>query len=506
MKKLYSIFLLFAVCTANAQETPSRRAAAEQLLDKYISVSIDPYWGLTREEWDRRAEVFLAKADSAQNGEEFYYALRYFGALSNDGHFDFPDRGVYNRQGFFKKEDNLFPVLVKATRDDRVFVVRDFSGSIPDCAELLEVNGRDIGELSRLQHQLVPYEPNYAYAYLNEKIERGVKSWASFANYLFCEKIQGPFAVKYTVGGSVHAATIDPMERQALHRMSRSLRSSDVPFFQNVMAYNRHNDSIAVLKINHFWGNNPLTFLFSKSDTRFERLLRRNMRKVNRDHIKHLVLDIRSNSGGYAKNVFELMSYFAPDMVYDDRNSYKVSADARENDRGARILANALEMIHGAAEEEKRNQTVELYRSQPDSAVFRPDTILSTAYSHGETPKYAYDGEVYVLINSTAFSASLNFCNYFRASGAGLIAGTPSGGYSQVTGGARIPVRHRVTDVIPMKIPHILNNPLNEEGYRYILPDIPIEPALDDWTKGEDKSLEVLLKTIEDTKPRPEKE
>lgn len=275
MKKVISIIILaFVVFTANAQMTKEqRRAAAELLLEKYVAVSIDPYRGLTKDEWDRRSNLFLAKIDSANTREEVYYSLRYFGALSNDGHFNFPEMGVYNREKIFKKNDKIFPIIVKSTNDDQVFVVHDYSGSIPDYARLLEVNGMDASEISRMQHILVPYEPNYAYARLNEKEELSFRAWVSFSNYLFCENIKGPFRVKYSVDGIVKNATIDAMERHTLHKMSKSIRSSELPFFKKVMEYNRYNDSIAVLDINYFWGKNQLTFLFSKSDKRFERLM-----------------------------------------------------------------------------------------------------------------------------------------------------------------------------------------------------------------------------------------
>ena len=377
-----------------------------------------------------------------------------------------------------------------------MFVVRDYSGTIPDYAELLEINGMNAGEISGMQHQLVPYEPNYAYGLLNEKEELSFRAWASFANYLFCENIQGPYTVTYSAGDSAQTVVINGMERQKLHKMSKSMRDSNFPFFKKVIEYNRCNDSIAVLDVNYFWGNNPLTFLFSKSDKRFERLLRKNMKRVERDGITHLIIDIRSNPGGYAKNVYEMMSYFAPDMVYDDHTTYRVSADARVDDRGARILESSIEMLYGREHEDRRKQTVELYKSMPDGSIFRQDTILAMTYFYGNRPKYAYSGNVHVLTNSTSFSASTEFCNYFRKSGVGLIAGTPPAGYSKVTGGARIPVKAWLTHTVPMKVPHILNNPLNEEDYHYIMPDIPIENNLSDWIRGQDNSLDVLLDMI----------
>ena len=152
--------------------------------------------------------------------------------------------GVYNRLKFFQKSDQIFPVLVKTTNDDRVFVVRDYSGLIPDYSEILEVNGIDAKELSHMQHLIVPYEPNYAYAHLNEREEREFTTrWVSFSNYLFCEKIFGPFTVKYFFDDKVHTTTMNAMERHALHKLSKPMRKGlGLPLFKKPMNYSQQND------------------------------------------------------------------------------------------------------------------------------------------------------------------------------------------------------------------------------------------------------------------------
>ena len=490
------ILVVFLAFSTYAQETKETwRQTAEELLETYLSVSIDPYRGITKEEWDRRAEIFLDKVDSANNRKELYYALRYFGALGNDGHFNFPDMGVYNRHKIFQKDDRLFPLIIKATQDDRVFVMRDFSGLIPDHAELLEVNGIDVAELSRKQHELMPYEPNYTYAYMNEKEEPDFRAWVSFANYLFCENIQGPFEIKFVIDGEVKMVTINAMERHTLHKMSKSMRNNKLPFFGKFMKYTQHNDSIAVLDIDWFWGKNPFMSPI-RGDKRFERVLKKMMKRVNRDEIEHLVVDIRSNPGGYANNVYVLMSYFAPDMVYDDKSIHRISAAAKEDERGARILDAAIKMIYGKSNEGLQKQTIDLYKSMPEGALFKEDTLMSMAYSP-EKPKYPYQGKVYVLTNSSSFSASTMFCNYFRKSGVGLIVGESPAGYSIVTGGPSIPIRNELAKFMPMRVPHSHSNPLDEKGYHYIIPDIPIENDFNSWINGDDSRLSQLLKMIE---------
>lgn len=495
---LLSALVLLNVWSASAQPIDPHEEA-EKLLEQYRAISIDPLRGMTQSEWDAAASEFVARIDSAKTATERFYAMRYFGALSRDGHFDFPDGGVFNRNKIFQKSDIVFPVMVRTTDDDRVFVVRDYTGSIPEFVELIEINRLSVSKLSHAQHLLTGSEPNYAYAWLNERDERDFREWSMFANYLFCERIEGPFTIKYVSEGQPKEVTIAGMKRGELHKLSKPERKGirSMPLLGRVMEYRRHSDSTAVLDIDYFWGKNPLTFIFSETDNRFERILKRNMRRIDRDGITNLVIDLRSNAGGYAKNVYTLMSYLAPDMTFDDRQTYRVSEAARVDNRGARILESALKMTHGKNDLELQKRTVEVYRSMPDGTLFREDTLMTMAWRPAQKPSVHYRGRVWVLTNATTFSASVIFCDHFRKSGRGLIAGEAPGGYSQVTGGARIPIRSHLASFMPMYVPHAVSSPTGAVSYEYLVPDIPLENDFECWLRGGDNRLEALLYMVD---------
>ena len=129
--------------------------------------------------------------------------------------------------------------------------------------------------------------------------------------------------------------------------------------------------------------------------------------------------------------------------------------------------------------------------------LFRADTLMPMTFSYNK-PKHFYDRKVYLLVNATSFSASTLFSAYFRKFCIGPIVGTQSGGYSRITRGARIPVNNPLTRYVPMKIPHIVANPLGEDGYYYLSPDIPLENDFNHWLIGSDNSLYQLLTLIKE--------
>lgn len=82
--------------------------------------------------------------------------------MINDYHAEFPDNGLYNRTGIFSKDDLLLPVWVKVWDDGRVFVKSDLTGSIPDNAEIISINGRTAKDLALDMRRLNPSEEGYA--------------------------------------------------------------------------------------------------------------------------------------------------------------------------------------------------------------------------------------------------------------------------------------------------------------------------------------------------------
>lgn len=465
------------------------------LLESYQSISADYLRGLSQEEWDKRVAVLKAKVDSAKTKHEFYFALRYFAPLINDGHFIFPDFGGFNRNAYFTKQDTLLPLWVKSTMDNRVFVVHDYSGIIPAKAELLEINGYNIAELSEAQHYLLPMEDHYAYDYMNKIGEENIKRWGVFSNYLYCEKIKSPFVITYMAEGNMHTKTLEGMQRQVIDKLYKKRKDSikSQKEKREKVTYKQYNDSIGILDINLFWGGNlAAAIFFPKNDSKFEKLMEKCMKQIQQDGIKQLIIDIRDNGGGYMKNVYQTMSYFI-DTSFQDKTIYKVSQASKEASAPA-LIANDIEMFYGKRGKEKREATVEIYKSMTDGTLMSIDTLMPMYYQTTKND-YFFAGKIYVLTNASTYSASIEFCNLIRSVGRGIIVGQSPGGYARITGGPSTGVSSNTASRFRMRVPYTVIGSAAE--YAYIEPDWPIAMELAEWLDNKDSSLEKVIRRIQ---------
>ena len=69
---------------------------------------------------------------------------------------------------------------------------------------------------------------------------------------------------------------------------------SEIGFGKKPIVYENLGDGIGVLSINSFWGKRWSSMLLFGKDWRYKRLLRRAMRRIDRDNIKDLIIECQS--------------------------------------------------------------------------------------------------------------------------------------------------------------------------------------------------------------------
>ena len=115
-----------------------------------------------------------------------------------------------------------------------------------------------------------------------------------------------------------------------------------------------------------------------------------------------------------------------------------------------------------------------------------------------QRPTHGYDGEVYVLTSHQTYSAAQMFARYCQVLGIGKVAGQHCGGYNAVTGNAarvELPVSRWMQFQVPFREEVISPD---DEPYAYPTVDIPIEHPFEEWLHRENRSLERLLRMIEE--------
>ena len=470
--------------------------------------SIDPLRGITQGEWDNGISEIHKKVNNAATRDEYYYALRYFGALIQDAHVEFPDEGVYNRNGIFKKTDTIFPIWVKSWPDYRVFAVRDFSNKIPKYSEIISINGVSATKIAFEQRKLMGSESRYAMYYTSSAYEGDPAAWTSFVNYLFCENIRSPFVVEYKIPNNdeLLTTTLSGLERKEIHKLYKGAEGKDVvkedrpayflfKFGKNNIAYNRLNDSIGVLQIKMFLNTGLIKYLFVRDDTNFPKMLEKCFKQIQEDGIKHLIIDLRDNKGGYRYSANELLACFTEEKALESELC-KITDDNKKD--LAKYVKSTYKIIYDKNHPEVI-RSMDIFNSLPPYSLFKTDTLLSMQY----TPKYKgykYKNNVYLLINSGNYSASILFINLFRNVKLGVIAGESPGGYNVVSSGDGIIIDLPFSKIFSMKLPVTLTGTMIPDKYEYLKPDIPIEPTLEEWLYEKFNSLEVLVNMIKENK------
>ena len=114
-----------------------------------------------------------------------------------------------------------------------------------------------------------------------------------------------------------------------------------------------------------------------------------------------------------------------------------------------------------------------------------------------EAGGYTYKGNVYVLIDEGIYSAAVLFADMIQRKGLGVVAGTRSGAYRQVSSGNKVRIDLPFTQWLPLEIPYgMYYEPEENQKYDHIEPDIPLEQSLESWLSGKDEVLEKLVERI----------
>lgn len=475
----------------------------EFVINKIESTYVCGRRGMSDEEWERRVQMIYDKGRSSDlRSMEYYYALRYIGLLINDGHFQFPRGGIYNQRRIFKEEDIIFPVRIKSWEDGSVYAVRDYTGTIPKNTEIISVNGRSAKEIALFNRLLAPEEDLYAMDWMNIYKEPSPRDWNNFTNFLFMEQIKPPYKIEYILPNStqIDTVTIDGMQREAIFKIYKksgdkraAARAKGGDFFSKAIRYNKVDDDLAVLTINAFWGRNLIEILLFNKDWTYGRQIKRTMRKLYRDDVENLIIDVSLNPGGMADNLYKTLNYFTDEPI-DASTRYTVTDDNRKI---TKIRAmNSVTKILGISKEDKKRLGA-FIDSLPSGTSFTTDTLYKVQYTPN-SPKQRYRGNVYLLTSNITFSAGQLFAQYFKEFKIGQVAGQPCGGYSVITGGntdrATLP---SYASFIPLEIPTTLNKKhLGINQYEYETVDLKIGRSFDEWLKDERNSLDKLIEIV----------
>lgn len=471
--------------------------------------------GISDAEWDRRVKLIYDKVDNAQSYRKFRYAERYVGMLIEDAHFDFPNNdGIYSRARAILKEDTICPIRVRTWTDGSVYLVADYTGRILQDAQILNVNGHSAKEMALLNRACGASEERRIMEVMNAWFEQKPFYWLNFTNFMFMESITYPYLIEY-IDPRTHqkdTATIQGMTRenvekewenyvsvqQKANRQAPKEKDKEKKYYWRPIGYRNVGDGVGVLSIDSFWGSSQLSMLIFGTDNRYANSLKKAMRRIARDNIDKLIIDISGNGGGMEENIYKTLNYFT-DKSVDMNYCYQLTDQNRNLIKI--ITKNFDRKIMGLSKEE-HERLVQFTDSIKPNTLFCSDTLFDLHYTPNQ-PKYRFRGDVYLLTSAWTYSAAQIFAQHFKALGIGTTAGRPCGGYSSISSGNgdMIKLPYWTTYMGPFRPPFgKIGRKDRVERFDYDPVDIFIDRPFEDWMKNENHTLDRLVEIIKQGK------
>ena len=219
------------------------------------------------------------------------------------------------------------------------------------------------------------------------------------------------------------------------------------------------------------------------SNGKLRSFFRRSFKKLKKENINNLVLDIRSNGGGNV-NLSTLLSR------YISRNPFKAGDTVFAKTRTLRPYAkyikgkffNNIEMFFVSS----KGKDGLYHIKHMERKLYKPKTI-----NH-------YDGDVYVLTNGPTFSASSLFCNTVKGQHGITLLGEETGGGWYGNDGIMIPdiILPNTKTRVRLPLYRIVQyNHIATKGTG-VIPDIYVPTSYDALLKGYDKKMQVVRDII----------
>ncbi|MDH7444173.1 S41 family peptidase [Aquimarina sp. 2201CG14-23] len=377
-----------------------------------------------------------------------------------------------------------FPLILKIIHTEFYTDTDDFG--IPIGSKILQINKK---ETSHILQSLKKYAPTDGYN-LTRKYRDIELKFGLF--YMYEYGIEKEFTIVYLAPDGIEKTITVPAESfvNAKHRnINRNsyfsryhLQKDKVDFFskhintKEPFVYYKDYQKTAVLVVNSFG-----------IDIRaFKSRLVQLFKEINKKKIKHLIIDVRNNDGGFRPNSVHLFSFITNTLFKQRTSAFVASLEIPERNYVSRTYANEKEFLKDKFYHHPQYNGWKLNFDDLE-VMMVPD-------------RNRFRGKVYVLAGGTTFSAGSAFALLAKNDPDILLVGEETGGgYYSHTG--QFPVYYELPNSNIMmlmsmeKLTHYVKDTTIPKGTG-VLPDREVLLSVEDLKKGVDSQLDYILRLI----------
>ena len=387
------------------------------------------------------------------------YSKNYVTAQKNDRQPSFPL--------YMKVWSDSMAVIGKLTRTDTIFK----RGTL-----ITSINGKKNNEIIKELFNYLPQDgnaENINYARLSANFplyHRNIFGLSQNYTVTYIDSNE----TEQTLEVPLHEISKEEKKQDSLNRKKEKNkpklpRSERLQFYRDLKIDS--TKTFATLTVNSFTKGNMRSFF------------RRSFKKLKKENIKNLVIDIRNNGGGRV-GLSTLLTKYVSDSKFKVADTIstltrKLGPYTKYTEKG--FLQNL--------------QLFFMTRKKQDGRYHL--RYLETKWYNPKT-KYHFDGKVYVIIAGPTFSASTLFCNTLKDQKNVFLVGEETGGGSYGNNGIMIPdvtlpntkVRFRLPLYRLIQFKHGL-----KDGHG-VRPDIYVDTDYEALIERRDKKMEVVKELI----------
>lgn len=365
----------------------------------------NPYRFISEKEFNKKVDGLRMKIQNKPSYINFI--LSNPAVLVKDVHFSVSPDGLLFRD--VEQTMNFFPFCISLF-NGKAYVNQQIK-ELPAGTEILRVNKEPIQDIiARLP---IPTDGAIPITELKE--------FSVFLSLLYPDAKE--YEVEYNHNGIPQKTSIKSVDYHSFYyNFAHAVIPIDVVSNERFIDGRKLNADTYVLTIKSFNLSEEYAYYF----------LNRIFEKIKKEGIKHLVLDIRGNSGGLLSNIPLYYSFIAKQKNF--KNTYRYATKVIDIEIQKYLVDENERQITATDIASLNNFMNQRFDQVEDSAYYIGNNRLDESYVENyPQDRNAFQGEVVLLVDNGTISSAAYFASLFKENNRGSIVGTETGSCSNFT-------------------------------------------------------------------------